>query len=230
MLIFHFQEVVKIWYDGGIMANLLTILRMILCIIAIEYLFSGRPELALTAFFITLIVVILDGLDGIVARKLNEQSKFGSVFDIIGDRVVENLYWIAFACLTWVGAWVPMVIASRGIITDGLRSIALSKGYTAFGKDSMMKNKFFHFLTASRFSRALYGIVKVLAFLSVIIANIPNVAFLDILDIDQHQFYEMIQPNLILTANILVYITVIMCLIRGIPVLIESKNYINDNE
>ena len=212
------------------MANLLTILRMILCVIAIEFLFSGRPELALTAFFMTLLVIILDGLDGVVARAYNEQSKFGSVFDIIGDRVVENLYWIAFACLTWVAVWVPMVVVARGIITDGLRSIALSKGYTAFGNDTMMKNKIFHFLTASRFSRAVYGAAKVLAFLAVIIANIPNIEFLDIMTLEQYEWYEMIQPNLILTANILVYITVAMCLIRGIPVLIESKRYINDKE
>lgn len=212
------------------MANLLTILRMILCVIAVEFLFSGRPELALTSFFMTLIVVILDGLDGVVARAMNEQSKFGSVFDIIGDRVVENLYWITFACLSWVGAWVPMVVVTRGIITDGLRSMAFAKGYTAFGNDSMMQNKFLHFLTASRFSRAVYGVAKVLAFLAVIIANIPNVAFLDILTLEQHQIYETIQPNLIIGANVLVYITVIMCLVRGIPVLIESKRYINDKE
>ena len=212
------------------MANLLTVLRMILCIIAIEFLFSGRPELAVASFFITLFVVILDGLDGVVARQMNEQSQFGSVFDILGDRVVENLYWIAFACLNWVAVWVPMVVVTRGILTDGFRSIALSQGFTAFGEHSMMKNRFLHFLTASRISRAVYGIAKVLAFLAVIIANIPNVAFLDILNIQQHQIYEHIQPNLIFTANILVYITVLMCIIRGIPVLIESKRYINDKK
>lgn len=212
------------------MANLLTILRMILCVIAIEFLFSGRPELAIASFFMTLLVVVLDGLDGVVARKLNEQSKFGSVFDILGDRVVENLYWIAFACLDWVDVWVPMTVVTRGILTDGLRSIALSQGFTAFGEHSMMKNKFMHFLTASRFSRAVYGIAKVLAFLAVIIANIPNIEFFDYLTISQFNDYLIIQPKLILIADVLVYTTVIMCLIRGIPVLIESKRYINDNE
>lgn len=212
------------------MANLLTILRMILCIIAIEFLFSGRPELALTSFFLTLIVVILDGLDGVVARAMNEQSEFGSVFDIIGDRVVENLYWIAFAGLGWIGIWIPMVVVTRGIITDGLRSIALSKGFTAFGEHTMMQNKLMHFLTASRFSRALYGTAKVLAFLAVIIANIPNVAFLDLLTIEQHQIYLFIQPKLIMTADILVYITVCMCIVRGLPVIAESKRYIDDKK
>lgn len=212
------------------MANLLTILRMILCVIAAEYLFSGRPEFALTALFITFFVILLDGLDGIAARALKEQSKFGAVFDIIGDRIVENIYWITFGILSWVPAWVPILAAARGILTDGLRSIALAQGYTAFGESSMMKNKFFHFLTASRFSRAVYGIAKVLAFLAVIIANIPNIEFLDILTIEQHLFYTAVQPKLIYTASILVYITMAMCVIRGIPVLIESRQYINNDK
>ena len=148
MLVLFLQEA----KDKGVyMANLLTILRMLLAVIAIEFLFSGRPELTISSALLTVIVIVLDGLDGYVARSNNEQSKFGSLFDILGDRVVENLFWIAFAVLGFVGAWVPMVVVTRGIITDGLRSVAFAKGYTAFGETSMMKNKIFHFLTASRF-------------------------------------------------------------------------------
>ncbi len=212
------------------MANLLTILRMILCVIAIEFIFSGRPEFAIASIFLTLLVIALDGLDGVVARALNEQSKFGSVFDIIGDRVVENLYWIAFAVIGWVGAWVPMVVVARGIITDGLRSIALSQGYTAFGSSSMLQNKFCHFLTASRFSRAVYGTAKALAFLMVIIAYIPNIEFFDGMTMEQFVAYDFIQPVLIQIANILVYITVFMCILRGIPVIAESKRYIKNDD
>ncbi len=212
------------------MANLLTILRMILAVIALEFLFSGRPDYSIASVFLTLFVIVLDGLDGIVARTLNEQSKFGSVFDILGDRVVENLYWIAFAVIGWVGAWVPMVVVARGILTDGFRSIALSKGYTAFGESTMMKNKFCHFLTASRFSRAVYGIAKTLVFLILIIAYIPNFEYYDGLSVDAFLRFANIQPYLITAANILVYITVGMCIIRGIPVLIESKRYLNEDK
>ena len=211
------------------MANLLTILRMILAVIAIEFLFTGNPCYSISAVFITLVVIILDGLDGYVARKFNEQSKFGSVFDILGDRVVENLYWIAFAVIGTVGVWVPMVVVARGIITDGLRSIALSKGYTAFGDSTMMKNKFCHFLTASRFSRAVYGVAKTLVFLMLIIAYIPNFEYCDFFTVNQFVFYSNIQPYLILIANILVYITVGMCIIRGLPVLFESKRYLDED-
>ena len=212
------------------MANLLTILRMILAVLAIEFLFTGRPDFAVSAIFITLFVIVLDGLDGIVARALNEQSKFGSVFDILGDRVVENLYWIAFAVIGWVGVWVPMVVVARGILTDGLRSIALSQGYTAFGSETMMKNKFCHFLTASRFSRATYGVAKTLVFLMLIIAYIPNLEYYDTMSLDSFLFFADKQPILILIADILVYITVGMCIIRGLPVLFESRRYIENDK
>lgn len=213
------------------MANLLTILRMILAFIAIEFIYSGKPDLVISAVFITLLVIVLDGLDGYVARALNESSKFGSVFDIMGDRVVENIYWIAFAVLGWVPVWVPMVVLTRGILTDGFRSIALSQGYTAFGSETMMKNKFFHFLTASRFSRAVYGLAKTLVFLMIIIAYMPNLEFLNAMSPDAFYAFAKIQPTLIFIADVLVYITVAMCVIRGIPVLIESKKFIvNENK
>ena len=212
------------------MANLLTILRMILAVLAIEFLFTGNPSLCITAVFLTLFVIVLDGLDGIVARALNEQSKFGSVFDILGDRVVENLYWIAFAVIGWVGVWVPMVVVARGILTDGLRSIALSQGYTAFGSSTMMKNKFCHFLTASRFSRAIYGVAKTLVFLMLIIAYCPNLEYYDAMSLNAFLTFASWQPYLIKTADILVYITVGMCIIRGLPVIFESKRYINEDK
>lgn len=212
------------------MANLLTILRMILSIIAIEFLFTGRPELTVSAALLTVLVIILDGLDGYVARAFNEQSNFGSLFDILGDRVVENLYWIAFSVLGIVPVWVPMVVVTRGIITDGLRSVAFSKGYTAFGKNTMMQNPIFHFLTASRFSRAVYGTAKALAFLFLIIAYIPNIEYYDFMSLKSYGFYSIIQQYLILIANILVYITVAMCVIRGLPVIFESKRFLDEDK
>lgn len=212
------------------MANLLTIFRMLLAVIAIEFLFTGRPDLSVSAIFITLFVIILDGLDGYVARVNQEQTKFGSVFDILGDRVVENIYWIAFAILGYVAAWVPMIIVSRGIITDGIRSVALAQGYTAFGENSMMKNSLFHFLTASRFSRAVYGIAKTLAFIVVIAAYIPNLEFYDFMSVDQFAYYAFYQKNIITAANIFVYITVAMCIIRGLPVIFEGKRFLNNEE
>ena len=222
------------------MANLLTILRMILAVFAIELLFSGRPDFAITSVFLTLFVIILDGLDGVVARALNEQSKFGSVFDILGDRVVENLYWIAFAVIGWVGAWVPMVVVARGILTDGLRSIALEQGYTAFGKSTMMQSKIGHFLVASNFSRGTYAVTKALAFALMILCYFPFANLkLFLMGTDSSmsaatmhawEVFHDVCVAICPFAHFCVYAAVAFCVLRGIPVIIESRRFFVENE
>lgn len=211
-------------------ANLMTILRVLMAFLALIMLFSGNPAYAVSAAFITLFVIILDGLDGYVARKYNEATKLGSVIDILGDRIVENLYWVAFAMLGWVAAWIPFVVLTRGILTDGLRSIALADGYTAFGDKTMMQNKFLKFLTASRFMRALYGFAKTMAFLLVILAYIPNIEDLNIMTVEQYVAYTHFLPTFRIITDVFVYTAVALCVIRGIPVIIESKRFFEDDK
>ncbi len=223
------------------MANFLTVLRVILAFITLGLLFctppnfqvsaAHQPALYISAFFLTIFVIALDGLDGYVARKRNECTKLGSVLDILGDRIVENAYWVAFAVLGWVGLWVPLVVLTRGIITDGLRSIALAEGYTAFGETSMIKNKIGNFITASRFSRGAYGGAKALAFVLMIAANIPKLEEYNPMTVEHwYYFAYQIQPALQIIAPALVYIAVIFCVARGIPVIIESKRFFSKNE
>ena len=124
------------------MANLISLFRVILAFALLLLLKCFVTQTYyIVAVVLTLIVVLLDALDGWVARKLNEQSKLGSVIDILGDRVVENAYWIVFCAYGWVGVYVPLVFMTRSLVTDTLRSLAFAEGYTAFGKDSMIKNK-----------------------------------------------------------------------------------------
>ena len=94
----------------------------------------------------------------------------------------------------------------------------------------MMKNKFCHFLTASRFSRAVYGVAKTLVFLMLIIAYIPNLEYYSPMSIKAYELFAAYQPILIKIADILVYITVGMCIVRGLPVLFESIRFIENDK
>lgn len=192
-------------------ANTITILRSILAFVAIAMLFHVTKNMYIAAFFLTIIVIWMDGLDGFFARLLNETSKFGAVLDILGDRIVENVYWISFAVLGWIPLWVPLVIVSRGIITDGLRSIALEQGYTAFGSSTMMQSKIGKFIVASNFCRFSYAVFKAIAFAFLILANMPG------------EFASKDVITLIAYAS--AYIAVFFCVLRGIPVIIESKRF-----
>ncbi|MFH0702483.1 MAG: CDP-alcohol phosphatidyltransferase family protein [bacterium] len=194
------------------MANFITIFRAFLALIVIGLLFIKSASVYWAAFILTIIIIWMDGLDGYVARKFNETSKFGAVLDVLGDRIVENVYWIAFLALGWLPVWMPLVVVTRGIITDGLRSVALEQGYTAFGKTTMMQSRLGKFIVASNFSRFSYAVFKAIAFSLLIAAHVP---------FQDYQYKDIVY----IIAYFSVYITVFFCIARGLPVIIESKKF-----
>jgi len=198
------------------MANAITIIRVILAFIAITLLFYTTTPYYLAAMTITIFVMWFDGLDGYVARKFNETSKLGAVLDIMGDRIVENVYWIVFAVLGYISPVIPIIVISRGIITDSLRSVALEQGYTAFGGSTMMQGKVAKFIVTSNFSRFTYAFAKAVAFVLLIAAFIPA----------DYVFKEIIWN----IAQICVYVSVVFCVVRGLPVIFESARFFKKDD
>lgn len=201
-------------------ANAITTVRMLLTVGVIVLLYEHTSEAYLWALGLTILVIWMDGLDGYVARKLGESSTFGAVYDILGDRVVEQLYWVTFAVLGWVGLWVPLAVIARGVLVDGFRSIALQQGYTAFGSSTMMQSPLGVLLTSSRFSRWTYAALKAVVFALIIGWQWAR------LSEGQETLYEQLTP----WVNGCVIATIVFCLVRGLPVLIEAPRYLNDLE
>ncbi len=187
--------------------NTVTIVRVILAFVALGLLWLPGEVWLWMAFLLTILVIWGDGLDGFLARKLNQCSRLGAVLDIAGDRIVEMSYWVVFAVLNWVPLWVPLLFLVRGIAVDTVRSYAAEQGYTAFGKTTMMRSVLGQFLVASNFSRGSYAVIKAAAFCLVIIAR-TNWA-------EGSQFQAV--------ADFLVYLSCAFCVVRGLPVLIEGR-------
>ena len=147
------------------MANLITIGRLILLFVAIGMIYWGSAAMIAVAIVVIAIVFAGDGLDGYVARRTKSTSQFGAVFDIAGDRIVENSLWVIFAELQLIPVWIPLVVLTRGFIVDGIRSMSYAEGMTAFGENNMMRSDFTRWLTAGRFMRTLFGWTKAFGFL-----------------------------------------------------------------
>ncbi|MBI3309233.1 MAG: CDP-alcohol phosphatidyltransferase family protein [Candidatus Melainabacteria bacterium] len=181
-----------------------TIMAILLALFVIEDPFNN--ELLIIAFWLTWIIIGMDGLDGIIARAIKAESNFGAFFDIACDRIVEIVYISLFAALQWIPFWILIVFLVRGILVDGIRGLASKEGKTAFGEKSMMETKVGYFLTSSRFMRFSYGGIKVIAF-----------SFMFLTQAGVHSLYNI--------EIILVYLMTFYCVIRGLPVLIEGRRY-----
>ena len=157
------------------MANFISIFRIFVMFIAVYLIYTqvGNTNAYVWALILTIIAFSLDGVDGWIARKFNEVSKFGALLDIMGDRIVENTYWVLFAVMGWLNILFPLIALTRGFITDTIRSAAMEKGLTPFG---MQTNPICKWITGSKFMRISYAVAKVLAFILIVAAKIPNIA------------------------------------------------------
>jgi CDP-diacylglycerol--glycerol-3-phosphate 3-phosphatidyltransferase len=192
------------------MANFISIFRIFIMFIAIYLIkvYAGNNTAYIWALVLTILAFALDGVDGYIARKFHEESKFGALLDIMGDRIVENAYWILFAVMGWISILFPLIAITRGFITDTIRSAAMEKGLTPFG---MQTNPICKYITGSRFMRISYAVAKVAAFVLIILAKIPACPYSDV----------------VWTVGYWAAIFAIaFCVIRGLPVVIEAKKVI----
>lgn len=203
-------------------ANLITLGRVALVFLVI-CLFQMNFTASVAAVLLTVVVIYLDSLDGIVARRMGQSSDFGALFDIAGDRIVEHVFWLYFAAIGLISLWVPVICISRSFLVDTLRAAAFSReGKTPFGTKSMMRSPLTRWLTASRFMRGFYGAGKVAAFVAlglIIVFNKAGPVLLTGLP-------EGFVGTFLGAARVWVWIVVGLCLLRGLPVLWDGRGYL----
>lgn len=194
------------------MANIITIARFPLILVYLVILYSGNTTALLWNVPLILVIFLMDTLDGWVARKRGESSLLGSVLDIATDRTLEYILWVVYAHIGLIPVAVPLIVLTRGVTVDAVRSVGMKSGLRAFDQIQTPLNRF---LVGSRFMRAFYGIVKGLAAAFLTLA-IPLV------NIDHPWGASIYAAGLVFT-----WISVLTCLLRGIPVLAEGLQSIS---
>jgi cardiolipin synthase len=120
--------------------NVLTIFRMVLIPIFVSLLFYQRFVWALAVF---ISAGITDGLDGLLARRFDQQSQLGTILDPIADKL---LLVTAFVVLSMRGVfhaplpkhlpipfWVTAAVISRDVfIIVGAAAINIMTGFRGF--------------------------------------------------------------------------------------------------
>lgn len=200
------------------LANAITLSRLLFLALSVFLLHLPNATARLVAFFLIILTILMDAIDGMVARHRGSTGPLGAVLDIAIDRVVENVFWITFVSLELVSLWIALVVVTRGILTDAVRGFALGQGLSPF---EMMRTSWGRWLVSQRFMRGLYGVAKAVTFPALALLHTANMAWTG-----TAQAANL--PALRTFVYVLIAVTIAMNLLRGIPVLIESRRFFRE--
>ena len=200
--------------------NKVTLLRVAVGFAAVS-LFGRGAWANLLAVALTVASIALDALDGHIARKKKMATPMGAQLDILGDRMIENVYFTYFAVIGMVSLWLPILFFARGAATDFLRGLAMKAGRSGWVANAMLETWWGRMLVASRWSRGLYAAMKCLCFcylgLELALTRGP-VALVSGLGGD-------VSTTIRTGAQVLTWATAAFCLARGLPVFVEGWKY-----
>ncbi|MBI4863144.1 MAG: CDP-diacylglycerol--glycerol-3-phosphate 3-phosphatidyltransferase [Candidatus Riflebacteria bacterium] len=117
------------------LANMLTAFR-ILSVPFLVYLISidsGPPGLAgdygkIVAMFLATAAGITDFVDGLVARRLQVETKLGKFLDPVADKLLVCSLFVLFVADGFVAPWILIVMLFREFLILGLRMHMASEG------------------------------------------------------------------------------------------------------
>jgi CDP-diacylglycerol---glycerol-3-phosphate 3-phosphatidyltransferase len=186
--------------------------------VALFTFFGDALAADIAAVLLTVAAIALDGVDGYLARRRGLATPLGAQLDILGDRVVENLFFTFFAVAGLVSLWLPILFFVRGTATDFLRGLASRAGRSGFGDRSMLETWWGRALVASRASRAAYAILKCVCFCYLGLLLPIARWHADWLDAG-------VRHSLWLTGQMLAAAAAVFCIVRAVPVVWEGRRY-----
>ena len=195
------------------LANIVTLSRIPLLVSIIILLYQPAATPRLIAALLIILLIAMDSFDGAIARKRGETSVLGSVLDIAADRAVEYVMWVVFAHLHLIPVIFPLIVLMRGTFVDAVRAVAPSKGLSPF---EMMRSPVGRFLVKSPWLRTPFAVAKAAAFFFLALT---------------HSLIAAGSPVLFtvsVVARVCTWLALLLCLLRGIPVLIEAPRALSE--
>jgi len=191
-------------------ATWITMSRFPLLLASMLAFYLGSPPLQLAGVGVLLVGLLLDTVDGIVARRTGQTSLFGGVLDIAADRTYELVLWVGFADLGMIPTWVPFVILTRTTLTDAFRSLGVGQGTAPFDQHRTALGRF---VVRSSAMRIAYSAGKVVTF-----CGLGLVRALD--GFPAGSMGARVAAPAMAVVEVALWTTVVICLVRGLPVIV----------
>ncbi|MGN0665221.1 MAG: CDP-diacylglycerol--glycerol-3-phosphate 3-phosphatidyltransferase [Huintestinicola sp.] len=184
--------------------NKLTVLRVVLVPFFIFFLLTDIvPCSALLAFVVFAAASITDALDGHIARSRNLVTNFGKFLDPLADKVLVISALVCFIQMGFVDAVPVIIIIAREFMVSGLRLIVANEGVVvAAGIWGKLKTAF-----------TMAAIVIILLFAMIFGKDSSGYA-----------------SWVIITEQVLIWISTVLTIISGMKYLMGYKDYINSDK
>lgn len=116
--------------------NLLTLLRIFIVPLLVVVLLTrfsedyvGLPQ-HIAGVSLFLFAATTDAMDGWLARKRGQVSKFGILLDPIADKLLISAAFISLVENRLAPAWAVVIVIGREFAVSGLRAVAAAEGWT----------------------------------------------------------------------------------------------------
>ena len=121
------------------LANVLTVIRLVLVPVVVACLLAGGAGWRVAAFIAFGTASVTDLLDGRIARSRGLITDFGKIADPIADKALTGSALVALSALGELPWWVTGVILFRELAVTGLRFWVISHGVIAASRGGKAK-------------------------------------------------------------------------------------------
>jgi len=194
------------------LANWITLSRFPILVTTVLALYLGSATARLAGVALLFVGLMLDTVDGAVARRTGHTSLFGGVLDIAADRTYELVLWVCFADLRLIPTAIPLVVLVRTTLTDALRAIGIARGEAPFAQHRSALGRF---LVGSSWMRTAYAVAKIGTFCGLALVQ-ACAAF------PPESVLQRASAPLLAALRPAAWLTVVLCVVRGLPVIVGS--------
>jgi len=120
-------------------ANVLTVVRILLVPVFVVCLFAGGTGWRLAALAVFVVASVTDLLDGRLARSRGLVTDFGKIADPIADKALTGAALISLSVLGELPGWVTALILIREVGVTVLRFVVLRRGVIAASQGGKLK-------------------------------------------------------------------------------------------
>tara|TARA_B100001059_G_C17758763_1_gene541533 strand:+ start:382 stop:1047 length:666 start_codon:yes stop_codon:yes gene_type:complete len=141
--------------------NILTVMRLVAAPgIVIMFLYFSRPLADWIALVLFLVAAVSDWFDGYLARRWNQESKFGEMLDPIADKAMVIIALLIITGFSGMNSWILLpsaIIMFREVFVSGLREfLGESAGLLTVTKLAKWKTALQMIAIATLFSQGIF--------------------------------------------------------------------------